>query len=80
MNIEPGWLIVCGVLTLVVGFNIGLIRSVLRSGKSNWRSSIRGVVGQIQDPWKEEDEALAELHKRVGKLRSESNEKESESG
>ena len=61
MNIDKGWLIICAVLTLVLLFNVGLALSFLRGKTDVLQNTLRG----LKNPWREEDEALADLRARV---------------
>jgi hypothetical protein len=61
MNIDKGWLIICAVLTLVLLFNVGLALSFLRGKTDVLQNMLRG----LKNPWREEDEALADLRARV---------------
>lgn len=64
MSIENDWVIVCGILVLVVLFNVGLAFPFLRSRGKLFKGSWRG----FRLGWQEEEEKIAELRKRVEEL------------
>jgi hypothetical protein len=66
--VENGWLIVCGVVTVVILINVGLALSALRAAKSGQADTIDRAVRYIRDPWASEDRALSELRRSVASL------------
>ena len=64
-----GWWIVCGVLAFVLMLNLGLILSFLRSQAGRPKGLFRKSLGEMLNPWREEDEALERLAKDVEALR-----------
>lgn len=67
-----GWWIVCGVLAFVILLNVGLILSFLRSQANRPQGLFRKSLGDMINPWREEDEALARLAEGVEALKGSS--------
>lgn len=65
--LDQGWLIVCGVLTIVGLFNLGLFLTVLRS-RGRREPYLQGSISDLLNPWGKENEALDQLHQEVEKL------------
>jgi hypothetical protein len=65
VNLEDGWLIVCGALIIVALFNIGLVLPILRGRGKIFHGSLR----DIRFPWRAEEEAIDLLHEQVGNLK-----------
>jgi hypothetical protein len=62
---DRGWLIVCGTIVFILLFNFGiLVILVGRGGReraARWGKAMRDIT----NPWREEDEAFAELNHLV---------------
>jgi hypothetical protein len=71
---DDGWLIVFGVLAFVLLLNLGLILTALRHRGTNPNPMIRKSLADMLNPWKEEDQALDDLHKKVESLTRRDNE------
>jgi hypothetical protein len=60
---DDGWWIVCGALVLVLFLNLGIVVAFVgRRGKeqaARWGKAMRSLA----NPWREEEESLAELHR-----------------
>jgi hypothetical protein len=63
-----GLWIVCGVLVFVILLNLGLVISAIRYRKSNPQPLLGKSISELLNPWKEEDEALNDLHRQVESL------------
>lgn len=70
MEGDSGILIVLGVVALVILFNVGLALPFLRDIGKGQTIHFRTTFRKLVDPWKDEDEALSELRKRVAHLKS----------
>jgi hypothetical protein len=70
MEENSGILIVLGVVALVILFNVGLALSFLRNRGKGQIFLFRDTLRKLVNPWKDEDEALSELRKRVAHLES----------
>ncbi|HEY43216.1 MAG TPA: hypothetical protein G4O11_04460 [Anaerolineae bacterium] len=70
MDSNGGLLVVIGVITLVILFNVGIALSFLRTRGKGQIFLFRDSLQKLVNPWKEEDEALSELRKRVAHLES----------
>ena len=66
---DKGWTIVCGVLTLVLLINAGLLVSALRYRKLDSKPFIQFKFSDLLNPWKDEDQALEDLHEEVEALK-----------
>ncbi len=66
MTWDKGWMIVCGVLTLVVLFNVGIALAFIRQRGGFTQDALRS----LRNPWHKEDDAIAQLRKRVQDLTS----------
>jgi hypothetical protein len=66
MSWDKGWTIVCGVLTLVVLFNLGIALAFIRKRGGFTQDALRS----LRNPWHKEDDAIAKLRKRVQALSS----------
>jgi hypothetical protein len=60
--------VVCLALGLVVAINGLLILSLTRGGLQRQVELMRTAARTAQSPWKAEDDALGELHRRVARL------------
>lgn len=65
---ESGWLIVCGVVTLVILINVGLALSALRAVNSGQASTLDRALRYIRNPWASEDQALSDLRRSIASL------------
>jgi hypothetical protein len=68
MDSSTGLLIVIGVVTLVILFNIGLALSFLRSRRGEQIILFRDSLKKMANPWKDEDDVLSELREKVASL------------
>lgn len=66
-DMSPGT-VVCLALGLVVAINGLLILSLTRGGLQRQVELMRTAARTAQSPWKAEDDALVELHRRVAQL------------
>lgn len=72
--LDSDWFWIGIVLLGVLAFNVGLIHS-LRSGRLGRQLNIlRRAARQARNPWRSEDEALADLRDRVSRLTAQSEE------
>jgi hypothetical protein len=70
MNLERAALIVIITLFVVILFNVGLYLAFRNEGSSgNLVEMLQRASKRAKDPWKDEDEALAELSRRVKELK-----------
>jgi len=60
--------VVCLALGMVIAINGLLILSLTRGGLQRQVELMRTAARAAQSPWKAEEEALGELHRRVGEL------------
>ncbi len=60
--------VVCLALGLVIAINGLLILSLTRGGLQRQVELMRTAARAAQSPWKTEDDALGELHRRVAQL------------
>jgi hypothetical protein len=60
--------VVCLALGLVIAINGLLIFSLTRGGLQRQVELMRTAARTAQSPWKAEDDALGELHRRVAQL------------
>jgi len=60
--------VICLALGLVVAINGLLILSLTRGSLQQQVELLRRAARVAQSPWKREDEALSELHRRVDRL------------
>jgi hypothetical protein len=68
---DPKYLfILCLVLFIVVGINAAIFATLRRKNEIGQIELIRRAVKRAQNPWEDEEEALKELAKRVGELKS----------
>lgn len=61
---ENGIEIVCGVIFLVILFNLGILLPILRRGVKNSRNPFR----YFRSPWHIEQEAINELRSKIDDL------------
>lgn len=66
-NLSPAT-VVCLALGLVVGINGLLVVSLSRGSLRRQVELLRTAGRAAQSPWKAEDDALGELHRRVAQL------------
>lgn len=66
---DDGWLIVCGVLAFVILLNAGLIASAIRHQRSNPKPIFGKGFTELLNPWRDEDQALEDLHEEVQALK-----------
>lgn len=64
-------LIVCLTIILVVGINAMLYAALRRGEEASLVELTRRAFKNARNPWKEEDDALQELARLVGKLKEE---------
>jgi hypothetical protein len=70
MNLERAALIVIITLFVVILFNVGLYLAFRNEGSSgNLVEMLQRASKRAKHPWKDEDEALAELSRRVKELK-----------
>lgn len=69
MNTEKAIIVVCLTLLIVIGFNAAIFLSFRRRGTRGQIDMFREAAQRVKDPWKDEDEALEELSKRVASLK-----------
>lgn len=74
MNFENITLVVCLTLFLVVGINAAIYALLYRGGAHEQIDILRHAADRIREPWKDEEDALAELAKRVSELKNNKNE------
>ena len=71
-NLSPiAWIVLGGLLIFIVLLNVSLITAIKNRGK-NQPNILQKAAEGIRDPWKNENEQLDELSKRVEKLKSKS--------
>ncbi len=61
-------LAICLAFAIVLGVNAVLLYGLLRGGYRQQIRMLRDAVIVARNPWKAEDEQLAELHSRVAEL------------
>jgi hypothetical protein len=71
---DDGWWIVLGVLAFALILNLGLVLSALRYRKANPPPIFGKGIGELFNPWREEDEALKDLQEKVDALKRHGNE------
>lgn len=69
MNTEKAIIVVCLTLFIVIGFNVAIFLSFRGRGTRGQIDMFREAAQRVKDPWKDEDEALEELSKRVASLK-----------
>jgi hypothetical protein len=62
---DNGWLVVCGALTLVLLFNLGILWTFLGRGGRELAARWSAAVRKLVNPWREEAEDFAELNRLV---------------
>jgi hypothetical protein len=70
METDNVLLVVCLTLFLVIGINAALYVSLRGGGTQTQIDLFRRAAQRARQPWKEEDEALHELSKRVAALKN----------
>lgn len=65
-------LIICLTVFLVIGFNAAIFLSLRGRNTQGQIDMFRQAAHRVRDPWKDEDEALEELSKRVASLKEKS--------
>lgn len=68
MDISKVALVVCLTLFIVVGINAALYVSLRRGNEAGQIELFRRAAQRAREPWKDEDEALQELSRRVAGL------------
>ncbi|MEJ2265096.1 MAG: hypothetical protein P8X95_16750 [Anaerolineales bacterium] len=76
MNTEKAIIVVCLTLFIVIGFNAAIFLSFRRRGTRGQIDMFREAAQRVKDPWKDEDEALEELSKRVASLKEKTRKKD----
>ncbi len=71
---ESGWFWIALVLLGVLVFNVGLIYGLLSGSLQRQVEILRRLAQRARHPWQREDEALADLHNRAGRLRQQAEE------
>lgn len=66
---DNGWWIVCGVLAIVILVNVGLMVSAIRYRRSNPEPIFGKGFSELLTPWKDEAQALKDLHEDVQALK-----------
>ncbi len=69
METENVLLVICLTIFLVVGLNAAIFVSLRGGGTQNQIELFRRAAQRARQPWKDEDEALEELSKRVAALK-----------
>jgi hypothetical protein len=72
MSLDPSKvvLVVCLTLFIVIGVNAALYVSLRRGNEAGQIELFRRAAQRAREPWKEEDEALQELSRRVAGLKA----------
>jgi hypothetical protein len=68
MDLSKVTLVICLTLFIVVGVNAALYVSLRRGNEAGQIELFRRAAQRAREPWKEEDEALQELSRRVASL------------
>jgi hypothetical protein len=68
MDFSKVFLVICLTLVIVVGVNAALYVSLRRGNEAGQIELFRRAAQRAREPWKEEDEALQELSRRVAGL------------
>lgn len=63
-NLSPG-LVVCLALASVVVIHAALVLALTRGAGRGQIELIQRAVGSARDPWREQRDSIAELHRRV---------------
>jgi hypothetical protein len=63
--VDNGWWIICGVLAFVLLLNLGIALSAMQYRKSKQMPIIGKSISEILTPWKDEDQALEDLHRQI---------------
>ena len=72
VNLSPiAWIALGGLLIFIILLNVSLITAIKNRDK-NQPNILQKTAEGIRDPWKNENEQLAELSERVEKLKSKS--------
>jgi hypothetical protein len=69
MDFSQVALVICLTLIIVVGVNAALYVSLRRGNEAGQIELFRRAAQRAREPWKEEDEALQELSRRVALLK-----------
>ncbi len=69
METDKVLIVVCLTLFLVVGINAAIYVSLRGGGTQSQIDLFRRAAQRARQPWKDEDEALEELSKRVAALK-----------
>ena len=76
MQIEAGWLLICGIVGFVFLINFGLAYSLF-SGSAKEQLDLMGrAYRRARDPWQDEDRDLTQLRQLVDHLKSSEQETE----
>jgi hypothetical protein len=62
-------LVICLTLVIVVGVNAALYAALRRGNEASQFELFRRAARRARQPWKDEDDALQELSRRVAELR-----------
>ena len=69
MDLSKGVLVICLILLIVVGINAALYVTLRRGNEAGQIELFRRAAQRAREPWKEEDDALQELSRRVAGLK-----------
>jgi|GEM_PF-5944874 len=81
MTLDPqynGWLIACGLALLVFLINIGLFSMLKKKNRQRGVTIYTHLIDTIRSPWKNEERSLTELDQAVRKIRSDAEQKQSD--
>lgn len=67
-GIEQGTLLVILIVGAVLLFNVGLLYGLMSGSTRQQIDMLRRAARKARNPWAAEDEALRDLHGRVGRL------------
>ena len=71
METDNIFLVLCGTFLLVLAINARAIVMLLRPGSTDQHRSWGNVIQAAKNPWREEEQELNELRKRVDELQRE---------
>jgi len=70
MDYGKAALVICLTIFIVVGINAAIYASLRRGTTIGQIELLRRAAERVSQPWKDEDDALRELSRRVGELKS----------
>jgi hypothetical protein len=76
MNTDKAIIVVCLTLFIVIGINAAIFLSLRGRRTQGQIDMFRQAADRLRDPWRDEDEALEELSKRVESLKEKSRKKD----